>query len=142
MTAAVFVSSRRTFLVGGSSLAALTLAGCATSQRFERIDQPQFSDYYLQMYGPLPNERFPVPAIDLTKLDPDMFRTVVTDPTGEQPGTIVVNTSERHLYLVLEGGQAIRYGVGIGREGFAWSGRAYVGRKAMWPTWTPPIEMQ
>ena len=64
------------------------------------------------------------------------------DPTGEKPGTIVVNTSERHLYLVQEGGQAIRYGVGIGREGFAWSGKAAVGRKAVWPTWTPPKEMQ
>src|SRR5690606_35820664 len=101
MTAAVFDPSRRTFLAGGASLARLTLAGCATSRRFERIDRPQFSDYYLQMYGPLPNERFPVPAIDLAKLDPDMFRTIVADPTGERPGTIVVNTSERHLYLVL-----------------------------------------
>ena len=57
------------------------------------------------------------------------------------PGTIVVNTGERHLYLVLEGGQAIRYGVGIGRDGFTWSGRAKVGRKAEWPTWTPTKEM-
>jgi lipoprotein-anchoring transpeptidase ErfK/SrfK len=117
MTAAVFVPSRRTFLAGGTSLAALTLAGCATSRRLEVIDRPQFSDYYLEMYGPL------------------------TDPTGERPGTIVVNTSERHLYLVLEGGQAIRYGVGIGREGFAWSGKAKVGRKAEWPVWTPTREM-
>jgi lipoprotein-anchoring transpeptidase ErfK/SrfK len=83
-----------------------------------------------------------VPAIDLTKLDPNMFRTQVDDPTGERPGTIVVNTSERHLYLVQEGGQAIRYGVGIGREGFAWQGKAKVGRKAEWPIWTPPKEMQ
>jgi lipoprotein-anchoring transpeptidase ErfK/SrfK len=141
MTAAVLVPSRRAFLAGGASLAALTLAGCATSRRLEVIDRPQFSDYYLQMYGPLPNERFPVPAIDLNKLDPSMFRTVVADPTGEAPGTIVVNTSERHLYLVLEGGQAIRYGVGIGRDGFTWSGRAKVGRKAEWPTWTPTPEM-
>jgi len=105
------------------------------------VDQPQFSEYYLQMYGPLPNEKFPVPAVDLTKLDPNMFRTQVPDPTGEMPGTIVVNTGERHLYLVLEGGQAIRYGVGIGRDGFTWSGRADVGRKAQWPTWHPPQEM-
>ena len=141
MTAIASSPSRRGFLAGGVSLAVLTLAGCATSRRLV-IDQPQFSEYYLQMYGPLPNEKFPVPAIDLTKLDPNMFRTQVPDPTGEMPGTIVVNTTERHLYLVLEGGQAIRYGVGIGREGFAWSGRAQVGRKAEWPTWTPPPEMQ
>jgi lipoprotein-anchoring transpeptidase ErfK/SrfK len=70
-----------------------------------------------------------------------MFRTQVADPTGERPGTIVVNTGERHLYYVLEGGQAIRYGVGIGKDGFTWSGRAKVGRKAEWPVWTPPPEM-
>ncbi|MEO8757027.1 MAG: L,D-transpeptidase [Devosia sp.] len=140
MTAAVLPSSRRSFLAGGASLAALTLAGCATQRM--RVDVPQFSEYYLAMYGPLPNEKFPVPAIDLTKLDPNMFRTQVNDPTGEAPGTIVVNTSERHLYLVQEGGQAIRYGVGIGREGFAWQGKAAVGRKAEWPVWTPPKEMQ
>ena len=141
MTADVLVPSRRSFLLGATSLAALALAGCATSRRLV-VDEPRFSEYYLTMYGPLPNEKFPVPAIDLTKLDPSMFRTEVNDPTGEQPGTIVVNTSERHLYLVLEGGRAIRYGVGIGREGFAWSGKAKVGRKAEWPTWTPPKEMQ
>jgi len=139
MTAAARRPSRRSFLVGGASLAAMTLSGCATERM--RVLEPRFSDYYLSMYGPLPDEQFPVPAIDLTKLDPNMFRTEVADPTGERPGTIVVNTSERHLYLVQEGGQAIRYGVGIGREGFAWSGRAYVGRKAEWPTWTPPKEM-
>jgi lipoprotein-anchoring transpeptidase ErfK/SrfK len=141
MTADVLVPSRRAFLAGGASLAALSLAGCATSRRLDLTEQPQFSEYYLQMYGPLPNERFPIPAIDLTKLDPDMFRTQVADPTGEAPGTIVVNTSERHLYLVLEGGQAIRYGVGIGRDGFTWQGRAKVGRKAEWPRWTPTKEM-
>lgn len=141
MSSAVIVPSRRAFLAGGASLAALSLAGCATSRRFERIDQPQFSEYYLQMYGPLPNEQFPVPAVDLKKLDPNMFRTQVADPTGERPGTIVVNTGERHLYLVLEGGQAIRYGVGIGRDGFTWQGRAKVGRKAEWPRWTPTKEM-
>ena len=140
MTAAVLAPSRRGFLAGAASLAAMSLAGCATQRM--RIETPQFSEYYLAMYGPLPDEKFPVPAIDLTKLDPDMFRTEVPDPTGERPGTIVVNTSERHLYLVQEGGQAIRYGVGIGKEGFAWAGKAKVGRKAEWPTWTPPKEMQ
>ena len=70
------------------------------------------------MYGPLPNERFPVPAVDLRKIDPEWWRQEVADPTGEQPGTIVVNTGERHLYYVLEGGRAIRYGVGSGVKDF------------------------
>lgn len=142
MTTAIVAPSRRTFLLGAASLAGLALSGCATTSRRFQDDTPHFDPYYLQMYGELPNEKFPVPALDLTKLDPTMFRTQVPDPSGERPGTIVVNTSERHLYLVQENGQAIRYGVGIGREGFAWAGKAAVGRKAEWPTWTPPREMQ
>ena len=141
MSAAIPVpTSRRAFLAGTASLAAASLAGCM-STRMKTAEEPHFSEYYLSMYGPLPDEKFPVPAIDLTKLDPNMFRTEVPDPTGERPGTIVVNTSERHLYLVQDNGQAIRYGVGIGREGFAWQGKANVGRKAAWPVWTPPREM-
>jgi lipoprotein-anchoring transpeptidase ErfK/SrfK len=135
--------SRRQFLIGASSLAAVSLAGCATSgsRRLDVAAEPTFSDYYLQMYAAMPYERFPIPAVDLSKLDPNFFRTEVDDPTGERPGTVVVRTSERYLYLVGEGGKAIRYGVGIGREGFTWSGRGAIGRKAEWPVWTPPAEM-
>jgi len=59
-----------------------------------------------------------------------------------KPGMIVIKTSERKLYYVLKGGKAIEYGVGVGRQGFSWSGSANVGRKAVWPTWTPPPEMR
>ena len=68
-------------------------------------------------------------------------RALVPDPTEEKPGTITVDTKNRYLYLSLEGGQAMRYDVGVGREGFAWQGKAYVGRRAQWPGWTPPAEM-
>ncbi len=68
-------------------------------------------------------------------------RMVMKDPTEEKPGTITVDTKNRWLYLSQDGGQAIRYDIGVGREGFAWSGQAYVGRRAEWPTWTPPAEM-
>ena len=68
-------------------------------------------------------------------------RTVMKDPTEEKPGTITVDTKNRWLYLSQDGGQAIRYDIGVGRDGFAWSGQAYVGRRAEWPTWTPPVEM-
>jgi len=139
MTAAVLAPSRRSFLAGGASLAALSLAGCATQRM--RVEVPQFSEYYLAMYGPLPDEQFPVPAIDLTKLDPNMFRTQVDDPTGEKPGTLVVNTTDKHLYWVLEDGKAMRYGVGLGRQGYSWKGRAIVQWKRKWPTWTPPSAM-
>lgn len=132
--------SRRAFLMGAGSIAALTLAGCATTGN--RVPEEQrFSDHYLQMYAALPFEKFPVPAVDLRRLKPTHFRTEVADPTGERPGTIVVSTAERYLYLVQENGRAIRYGVGIGRDGFTWSGRGDIARKAEWPTWTPPAEM-
>jgi lipoprotein-anchoring transpeptidase ErfK/SrfK len=68
-------------------------------------------------------------------------RTVMKDPTEEKPGTITVDTKNRWLYLSLDDGQAMRYDIGVGRDGFAWSGQAYVGRRAEGPTWTPPAEM-
>jgi lipoprotein-anchoring transpeptidase ErfK/SrfK len=134
------LSNRRSVLFGGASLAALALTGC-TSVAQRAPEEPRFSQYYIDMYGPRPDERFPIPAADLRRMNPSYFRTDVADPTGEKPGTIVVSTAERYLYLVQEGGRAIRYGIGVGREGFAWSGRGQIGRKAEWPTWTPPTQM-
>ena len=143
---AVSALSRRTLFTGMASLGAMALAGCATNLGSRRFDfgpsEPEFSDYYLQMYGAMADGGFEVPAVDLRRLPQQYLRTEVDDPTGEQPGTIVVVTSERYLYLVGEGGRAMRYGVGIGRDGFTWSGRGAIGRKAMWPVWTPPVEMQ
>jgi lipoprotein-anchoring transpeptidase ErfK/SrfK len=75
-------------------------------------------------------------------VDPAFLPAMVNDPTGEAPGTIVVDTKARYLYLVLADGKAQRYGVGVGREGFGWTGRVKIGRKAEWPTWTPPAEMR
>jgi len=68
-------------------------------------------------------------------------RRVVAYDTREQPGTIVIDTGNTALYYVLGGGRAIRYGVGVGREGFTWSGVQTISRKAEWPDWTPPAEM-
>src|SRR5262249_4475456 len=75
-------------------------------------------------------------------IDPAFLPKVVDDPTGEQPGTVVIDTKARYLYLVLADGKAQRYGVGVGRAGFGWTGRVRVGRQAEWPTWTPPAEMR
>ncbi|MCB1508733.1 MAG: L,D-transpeptidase [Hyphomicrobiaceae bacterium] len=61
---------------------------------------------------------------------------------SEAPGTIIINTTERRLYLVQGDGTAIRYGIGVGRPGFEWSGRERITRMAEWPTWTPPEEMR
>ena len=66
---------------------------------------------------------------------------MVQNPTNEPAGTIVIDTSSRHLYLVQPGGGAIQYGIGVGRQGFTWKGVARVGRKTEWPRWIPPKEM-
>ena len=68
-------------------------------------------------------------------------RQVVFYRTAEAPGTIIVDTADRHLYLVQGNSRAIRYGVGVGRDGFRWEGLLHVSRKAEWPDWTPPPEM-
>jgi lipoprotein-anchoring transpeptidase ErfK/SrfK len=66
---------------------------------------------------------------------------VVDDPTNDRSGAITIDTRKRKLYLSLGDGRAIEYGIGVGREGFAWKGVAQIGRKAFWPGWTPPPEM-
>ena len=68
-------------------------------------------------------------------------RQVVSYATREAPGTIVVDTANTYLYLVMGGGQAMRYGIGVGRDGFTWGGVQTITRKAEWPAWTPPAEM-
>ena len=68
-------------------------------------------------------------------------RTLVTYPSRLKPGSIVISTSERRLYYILGNGQAIQYGIGVGREGFAWSGVKRIAAKREWPDWTPPSQM-
>ncbi len=71
----------------------------------------------------------------------NLRRQVVSYPTSEAPGTIVIDTPHTYLYYVLGGGKAIRYGIGVGRQGFTWSGVQSIARKAEWPDWYPPEEM-
>ena len=68
-------------------------------------------------------------------------RETVNSPGNHRPGSIVINTRERRLYLMLGNGQALRYGIGVGRDGFAWSGVKHVSAKREWPDWTPPSQM-
>lgn len=77
------------------------------------------------------------PAIDQA----ETTRRLVADPTGRPAGTVTINTATRQLYLSLGDGRALEYGIGVGRQGFLWKGSAEVGRKAVWPGWTPPPEM-
>jgi lipoprotein-anchoring transpeptidase ErfK/SrfK len=133
---------RRALLAGAASLAALSLAGCATNGADTlEAETSKIPDDVLATYAALPDERFPIPAARIDLVDRQYWRQVVVDPTGERPGTVVVDTANRFLYVVRDDGQALRYGVGIGRDGFAWSGRALIAYKREWPTWTPPAEM-
>ena len=81
------------------------------------------------------------PTKDEERVDPKFQRTVVFYRTAEAPGTIIVHTNERFLYVVQPGGRAIRYGIGVGRDGFQWQGLLKITRKQEWPDWTPPPEM-
>jgi len=88
----------------------------------------------------------PAPQYDAVPQDQDnvaprLQRQVVRFPTREAPGTIVIDTPNTALYYVLGSGRAIRYGVGVGREGFTWAGVQSIARKAEWPDWNPPAEM-
>jgi lipoprotein-anchoring transpeptidase ErfK/SrfK len=78
---------------------------------------------------------------DDEQLDPKWQKTVVFYRTTEAPGTIIIHTSERYLYVVQPGGRALRYGIGVGRDGFQWQGLLNISRKMEWPDWTPPEEM-
>jgi len=75
------------------------------------------------------------------ELRADLRRQVVNYRTSEAPGTIIIDTPNTFLYLVMPGGKAMRYGIGVGREGFTWAGTKTIERKAEWPDWTPPPEM-
>lgn len=146
---------RRHFMAGGCSLLALSVAGCASmeteSLRTVALDSSADSlgsvvpadvpPDVAAMYAALPHERFPVRASRMNLVPQQFWRQDVADPTGEQPGTVVVDTKNRFLYHVKADGMATRYGVGIGRAGFSWSGRAHIAYKREWPRWTPPADM-
>ena len=137
--------SRRQFLTAAAaSTAAVALPGCSTTA-MESVDptpeKPGIDPSFVRMYRAMPEEDFPIPAVDLTRVDPRFYRRLVDDPTGERPGTVVVDTSAYYLYLVMPGGKAMRYGVGLGRQGFTWSGEGVIQWKRPWPVWTPPAEM-
>jgi len=106
-----------------------------------RPTDPAVLSRYAGVYAGISGDPFPIPAVDLSQIDSQFLRRAVFYPTSEPPGTIVIDPASRFLYLVQDGGQAIRYGVGVGREGFGWSGIANVREKREWPDWYPPKEM-
>ncbi|MCF3638542.1 L,D-transpeptidase [Rhizobium sp. TRM95111] len=102
---------------------------------------PEADPAYVGIYAARIDGGYQIPAVPYRQIDARYWRREVEDPFGEQPGTIIVDTGNRYLYLTLSGGRAMRYGVGIGREGFAWSGRGVIQWKQAWPRWTPPDSM-
>jgi lipoprotein-anchoring transpeptidase ErfK/SrfK len=127
--------SRRSFLSGSAvSLGALGLAGCLSSDDLSRSEAAKF-------YASVPTEKYPIPAVDIGKLDPKFFRQTVRYESSEAPGTIIVDPRNYFVYRIEGDGRATRYGANVSRPGFLWNGEVYVGRKAEWPTWTPPKEM-
>ncbi len=118
----------------------LVVAGCTdTSAVRTKSSLPSAAE----MYAAVSDDGFDVPAVPLYKIKDQLRRQIVDLPSGiaDQPGVIVVDPQHRNLYFVQAGGTAVRYGIGVGREGFAWSGTATIRRKEHWPTWTPPKEM-
>ena len=127
--------SRRSFLVGSAAgFGALALAGCSSGTVMSLAQAEKH-------YGPVPDERFPIPAVNVAKVNPKYFRRTVSYASKEAVGTIIVDPKNHYVYRIEGDGLAIRYGVSVGRDGFRWSGDAYVGRKSEWPIWTPPREM-
>lgn len=140
--------SRRHFAKISTGFAAVALAGCNTIPKDTYAPEAQAprpdlvpDSSFAANYSARPNERFPLPAIDPKILAPKFRRTRISYDSGEKPGTLIVDTGEFYLYLIEPAGSAMRYGVGLGRAGFEWSGRARVAWKRPWPTWTPPDTM-
>jgi lipoprotein-anchoring transpeptidase ErfK/SrfK len=102
-----------------------------------RVIHPLFGGAAVQ---PVANMHPGIPVIHST-FDPQYLPQIVDYQTKERPGTIVIDTNNRFLYLVMDGGKARRYGVGVGKPGFEWAGAHTITRKQEWPDWTPPSEM-
>jgi lipoprotein-anchoring transpeptidase ErfK/SrfK len=132
-------NSGRAAAFGALAFGAIAFSGAATAaplQLFPFILTP-----------PAPSAPPPVQAApsddegSAVELPARLRRQIVGYASREAPGTIIIDTPNTYLYYVLGGGQAIRYGIGVGRDGFTWSGVQSVTRKAEWPDWTPPPEM-
>ena len=138
--------SRRQFIVGFAAVAAS--AGAAQAQSgsfFDRLEANGAADetgYDPALLPPPESEvDYPVEPANLKKIPRQFHRQIVDYFGAEPPGTIIVDPGARFLYHIQEGGEAIRYGVGVGRAGFAWAGEATVYMKRRWPRWVPPREM-
>jgi len=120
----------RSFLAVAAVAATVSLTGCVGGGTVFTSD-----------YGARKDAGYQIPSVPIYKVDRKYHRQIVDYRGPEKPGTIIVDTGDKFLYLVMDGGKAMRYGIGVGREGFEWSGTARIALKREWPTWTPPGAM-
>ena len=125
----------RSLFLAISLTSLLAAAGCTTTNSSSTTMAP------ISAYAATNDNGVDLPRVPITQVDDKYCRQIINYETDEAPGTIIVDTKQRLLYLVLEDGKAVRYGIGVGRDGFRWSGEAYIGRRAEWPTWYPPQAM-
>ncbi len=119
---------------------ALSLAACQPSPQMA-LD-PAAMDVSAWYTGLMADEPHDVPIVNKALMNPVYLRQRVNYAGPEAPGTIVVDIDNRFLYLVEGGGKAMRYGIGVGRNGFAWKGDAQIARKGVWPGWSPTDNMR
>ena len=119
------------------------LAACQSTMKTAQFDpkaatEADYSRWYIGAVKDDPHDYY---LVDRSLMKPELVRKVVPFDGDQKPGTLVVDVDERFLYLVGNDGTAIRYGVGVGRQGFSWKGVAHVGRKGKWPSWNPTTTM-
>jgi lipoprotein-anchoring transpeptidase ErfK/SrfK len=119
----------------------LALAGCDASMAPMSNTSPVVLTTPDTHYNAVPDEGRTIPAVPVEKVPVEYQRQQVAYPLDVPVGTIVIDPSTKHLYLITARGQATRYGISVGRAGFGWSGEADITGRTTWPTWTPPPEM-
>ncbi len=125
-----------------SSISGLARAGSGRKS-VESVKQLHSGAYDPRaIYQKMQDNGIELPAVNYHKLTRKFCRQIVADPTSMPPGTIVVHTDQNFLYLVQHGGKAIRYGVGVGRAGYAWAGSGTIAKISAWPRWTPTPQMR
>ena len=129
----------RRLLLG--ALLSASLSACQTAQHSSAPVQAAMNEDAAWYIGTMPDKPFDVPLVDRRRMNPKYAKQVVNYDGPEKPGSIVVDIDERMLYLVQPDRKAIRYGVGVGKQGFSWKGVASVGRKGVWPAWSPTKTM-
>jgi lipoprotein-anchoring transpeptidase ErfK/SrfK len=136
---ALKLNYRLAAVFGALTIGAVAFSGSAAAaplQLFPFVGSPT------EQIQPAPQVAAPSQDEDtVAEMPARLKRQIVSYPTREAPGTIIIDTPNTYLYYVVGNGQAVRYGIGVGRDGFTWSGTQSITRKAEWPNWTPPAEM-